>query len=261
MRLVLLFWAIAQAPDYDAFSDRDGSIRTEQHGRGLISMLQRPGQLEAIYADAEKGNARAKRVFQVLETDYFPDTGREVAERVSRPPCLVPVVREMSGWCVPNWSFLDLLGKDQPGGIRLRKAFFAGFEERARLRGLENQLVLSVMNALLGATVAATAMREVQAAAIAPRTLSQILADAVPGKTSKPGMGSMQYTKTGGVAAANRDFDALASGQPVKTYSGDIRSCTLADGTTVSVRPSSSTGAPTIQVNPPSGNPVKIRYE
>src|ERR1043165_8488947 len=99
--------ALGQAPNYDAFSDPDGKITTEAHAKALIEVLQDPGQLEAIYADAQAGKPRAKRIFQELEASYFPDTGRELAELVSRPPCLAPVLRELSGWCVPQWSFID----------------------------------------------------------------------------------------------------------------------------------------------------------
>jgi hypothetical protein len=116
---VTAFQALAQslpAPNYDAFSDRDGNIITKEQGRALFSVLRSPGQLEAIYADAEKGSARARRVFLELETNYFPSIGREVAELTSRPACLVPVVRELSGWCIPDWSFVDFLQKDKPRG-------------------------------------------------------------------------------------------------------------------------------------------------
>jgi hypothetical protein len=169
-RWALLAWGLAAAamagtPDYDAFSDREGNITTEQHGKALFRVLQDPEQVEATFADAERGNPRAKKVWNELEMDYFPDIGRELAEKVSRPPCMVPVARELSGWCVPYWGFIDFLSKEKPGGVRLRKALFDGFEERARQRRLENQLILSVMNAVLGVGVAATAVREAEAAA------------------------------------------------------------------------------------------------
>lgn len=172
-RVATFFWLLAlpaqaQAPSYDTFSDKDGNITTEQHGRGLIALLQKPGQLEAVYADATRGDERAKRVFQILETDYFPDYGREIAELVSRPPCLVPTLRELSGWCLPDWAFLDFLRRDRPGGARLRKAFFDGYAERIHQRGLENRLVMSAMNALLGVGIATTAMAEAKTAASVP---------------------------------------------------------------------------------------------
>jgi hypothetical protein len=170
----LLAWGLAAAamagiPDYDAFSDRDGNITNEQHGKALFRVLQDPEQVETIFADAERGNPRAKKVWNELETDYFPDIGRELAEKVSRPPCMVPVARELSGWCVPYWGFIDFLSKEKPGGGRLRKALFDGFEERAKQRRLENQLILSVMNAVLGVGVAATALREAEVATYAAR--------------------------------------------------------------------------------------------
>jgi hypothetical protein len=166
---VLAFPALAGAPDYDAFCDRNGKITTEQHGFGLIAMLNRPEQVEGIYADAANGDARAQRVVDELETSYFPDTGRELAELVSRPPCLLPAFRELSGWCVPNWSFLNFLDKDKPGGGRLRKALSDGFAERAHERQLENQVILSALNALIGVSVAATVIREGEIAASARR--------------------------------------------------------------------------------------------
>ena len=130
-----------------------------------MKLLSSPGQLETIYEDAKKGNARAKRVFEELETSYFPDTGRELAEKVSRPPCLVPVIRELSGWCVPDWSFLDFLSKETPAGTRLRVALLNGYMEQAHQRQLENQLVLSAMTSILGVSVVATALREAGVAA------------------------------------------------------------------------------------------------
>jgi hypothetical protein len=254
---LLLISVLAQSPDYDAFSDRDGNILTERHGRALFAMLQKPGMVERLFADAAKGDRRAKRIVETLEADYFPDTGRELAEKVSRPPCLVPALRELSGWCVPEWSFLDFLDKDKPGGARLRKALFDGFAERIRVRGLENQIVLSAMTALLGISVAAMAIEAGEATA----SLKQILADAKPFSESKPGMGSTQFKKTGGWDAANRDFDVLARGRPVKSYAGNVRSCEFPDGTTASVRPMSSGEIPTVQIDSPKRNPIKIRYE
>jgi hypothetical protein len=150
----------AGAPDYDAFSDRDGRITTKQHGLGLIKLVSNTVELEAVFEESRRGNARAKRVFEELETSYFPDTGRELAELVSRPPCLVPVLRELSGWCVPDWTFLDFLSKDKLGGVRLRVALLNGYMERARQRNLENQLILSATTSILGASVVANALRE-----------------------------------------------------------------------------------------------------
>jgi hypothetical protein len=94
-----------------------------------------------------------------------------------------------------------------------------------------------------------------------PATVGEILKDATSGNASKPGMGSNQFGKPGGMAQANRDFDRLTEGLTVKEHGGGIRSAQLSDGSTISVRPSSGQGSPTIQINPANGdNPIKIRY-
>ena len=91
-------------------------------------------------------------------------------------------------------------------------------------------------------------------------TVGDILKDATPGNISKPGMGSSQYEKSGGLPQANSDFDALTKGRAVKNHPGGIRSSSFPDGSTVSVRPNSGQGAPTLQIDPVNGNPVKVRY-
>lgn len=162
--------ALAGGLEYDAFSDRDGNVTSEEHGIALWALIQDPERLETVYTDAIRGNPRAGRVFRMLETDYFPDFGRKLAEVVNRPPCLLPAVRELSGWCVPRWSFLDFLRRDKPSGVRLRQALFDGFSARAHELQLENQIILSAMNALLGVGVAV--------AALAPtRAISGVLED------------------------------------------------------------------------------------
>ncbi|WP_124950338.1 RHS repeat-associated core domain-containing protein [Sulfuriferula thiophila] len=64
----------------------------------------------------------------------------------------------------------------------------------------------------------------------------------------------------GGFPQASSDFDKYTQGLTQKNYPGDIRSAEFPDGTKISVRPSSSGGAPTIQINPAEGPTVKIRY-
>jgi hypothetical protein len=69
-----------------------------------------------------------------------------------------------------------------------------------------------------------------------------------------------RYEKAGGIAQADADFDVIAGIHPVVDHSNGLRTCGLPDGTTVSVRPHSSAGPPTLQINPPSGTPIKVRY-
>jgi putative RNase toxin 24 of polymorphic toxin system len=168
-RLALLAWGMAATglaggPNYDAFSDRDGNIATEQHHQAAIALVRDRERLEAVYADAVGGNTRARKVWSELEAS-FEGAGLEVAERSTRPGCLVPAYRELSRSCLPDWSFLDFLAKDRPGGAQLRKVIFTAFAARAHERGLENQAILSAITGLIGTGVAAAALREAEVAA------------------------------------------------------------------------------------------------
>lgn len=157
--------ALAGAPNYDAFSDKDGHIRGDQV-RAAEQMVQDAAQLEAVFATAQRGDARAARVFQELETRYFPDIGREVADRVSSLDCQVPVYRELSGNCLPNWSYLDFLPRSEAGN-RLRRAVADAFEARARQRGIENRVVVAAINGLISIGVAGKVISQAQSKVVA----------------------------------------------------------------------------------------------
>jgi len=164
-----LAWpAVAQPPDYDALSDRHGNVVTEKHRAALIALAHAPDQLEAVYADATAGNTRAKTVWVDLELQVAR-AGIGIADRVTSPSCLVMVYRELSGECIPDWSFLDFLLKDRPGADRLREVIFRAFATRARERGLRNQVILSVSNGVIALGVAATILREAEVAASASK--------------------------------------------------------------------------------------------
>jgi hypothetical protein len=88
------------------------------------------------------------------------------------------------------------------------------------------------------------------------QALDRILQQSKKGRTRS----SNQYHASGGMSQADRDFNEIVGTAPVKDHGSGIRSSTLADGSTSSVRPNSTQGSPTIQVNPPKGKPIKIRY-
>lgn len=90
----------------------------------------------------------------------------------------------------------------------------------------------------------------------ARKKLDDLLGGATKGKVGK----TKQLSKKGGVDQANKDFDELVDGLTVTDHGAGIRSATLPDGSTVSVRPGSSQGDPTIQINPPTGKAIKVRY-
>jgi hypothetical protein len=90
-----------------------------------------------------------------------------------------------------------------------------------------------------------------------PATKEEILKDARPGKMSS----SRQYEKEGGFNQANKDFDAMTRGAKVENRGGGLRTAELPDGSKLIVRPSSSGGQPTLEIQPVSGKTIKIRYE
>ena len=103
------------------------------------------------------------------------------------------------------------------------------------------------------------AYRAVRAAEGAVSTVDDILKGAAKGKSSS----SRQFSKPGGINQANKDFDALTRNSNVTQRSGSVRTAELKDGTKVNVRPQSSTGKPTIEIQPPKGQgrPIKVRYD
>jgi|SRR5271165_2538230 len=89
--------------------------------------------------------------------------------------------------------------------------------------------------------------------------VDDLVKDSRPGKQSKPGMGSNQFDRSGGADQANKDFDKIAGKNPVKVDANGVRSTKLPDGTGVSVYKSNK-GPATVQITPPTGNPIKLRY-
>ena len=91
-----------------------------------------------------------------------------------------------------------------------------------------------------------------------PKTKEDVLKDAIR-DPDKPTLkdGTEQYNKTGGMPAADTEFDAMQPGN-VKTLGGGVRIGELGDGTQVVVRPRS---VPSLEINPPNGPPVVIRYK
>jgi hypothetical protein len=89
------------------------------------------------------------------------------------------------------------------------------------------------------------------------KTVNEVLKDARAGKVAS----SRQYTKPGGLKQANKDFDSLIEG-PAKQYGQGVRVGKMSDGVSkVVVRPTSSGGKPTVEIQPPTGKVTKIRYD
>lgn len=63
----------------------------------------------------------------------------------------------------------------------------------------------------------------------------------------------------GGLAKLTELFDAVTQGHSVDKRPDGIKTAKMPDGTTIALRPSSSGGPPTIQINGPGGQKVKVR--
>ncbi len=90
------------------------------------------------------------------------------------------------------------------------------------------------------------------------KSVDDILQGAAKGKSSS----SRQFSKSGGLSQANKDFDDLAPNN-VQSRPGGVRIGDLSDGSKAVVRPNSSTGNPTLEIQPPKGQgrPIKVRYQ
>lgn len=88
------------------------------------------------------------------------------------------------------------------------------------------------------------------------KTVDDILAKSIPGKTTKGK--TMQYETTGGYEQALNDFYALG---PTNVYkSGETTVGALPDGRSVNVRESSTRDLPTLEIQEANGRKTKLRY-
>jgi hypothetical protein len=146
--------------DYDSFSLPDGRMKSYESADALIHNWQ---QLEQVYIDANNGNLRAKQFVQDLE-QTFAATGKYLAEHFYSAKCTLPVVRELSGECIPNWSYLDFLQKNKPGAVRLRQVLAETYEKRAKELQIRNEIIGHALNLLMaGIAVKSTLGTEVGA--------------------------------------------------------------------------------------------------
>jgi hypothetical protein len=206
--------ALAQTFSYDAFSEPDGFITPAQEP-AAFELLRDPTRLELLYADVVKGNERALRVFEQLEVT-LSESGRRVADQVTRPACLVPSYRELSKTCVPDWSFLDFLSEKKPGTAALRLAIGRAFAARAHERGLENRLIASAIGSVVSVGVAATIIREVEATAASGGARVNKVG---PHPEAQGPHTSFKLDPTTGKVTGYTEFDA--AGNPVKRFRGE----------------------------------------
>lgn len=92
------------------------------------------------------------------------------------------------------------------------------------------------------------------------KQIDDLLEDSEEGRETSGKTG--QYLKKGGFDQANKDYDSLNpnDSKEIQTEYGKGRTGTLGDGSKVNVRPGSSYGEPTLEIQLPNGKRIKIRY-
>jgi hypothetical protein len=95
---------------------------------------------------------------------------------------------------------------------------------------------------------------------VCPLLFQYCPSDKEPGRDTKGK--TEQHIGSGGFSQANNDFDNLQPSnlKDIKTKYGTGRTGTLSDGRSITVRPGSSDGRPTLEIRKPNGRSIEIRY-
>ena len=92
------------------------------------------------------------------------------------------------------------------------------------------------------------------------KTVEDILEGATPGRKTKGK--AQQWNKSGGYEQALKDYNSLdvRDSHKIETGYGSGITGTLSDGSKVNVRPGSTQGDATVEIQKPNGVKIKIRY-
>ncbi|WP_239470173.1 hypothetical protein [Archangium violaceum] len=152
---------VAPAFDYALYCDAAGRL-TGRYSDVLL--VHRSEHLERVYADAQRGDARARVLFGQLEAQVAAG-GEKLAEQALGLVCpSLPT-------CTVRWAFLEeLIPSHEAGGTRLRHVLARSFEREARRKGVENAVLNAALSVLLVGSVLEVA--EAKAAGAEVRTLA-----------------------------------------------------------------------------------------
>jgi hypothetical protein len=94
----------------------------------------------------------------------------------------------------------------------------------------------------------------------AGKSVDDILSNASPGRVTK-GKTTL-YEKSGGFGQASKEFDSLnpSNVKEINTPNGTLKTGTLPDGRSVTVRSWSTDGRPTLEIRNSNGRGVEVRY-
>ncbi|MGZ3460022.1 MAG: hypothetical protein ACXU86_16130, partial [Archangium sp.] len=152
---------VAPPFDYALYCDAQGQLTGKNSD---VLLVHRSEHLERVYADAQRGDARARTLFGQLEAQVAA-SGQVIADQALSPVCTALPN------CTVRWQFLDeLIPSHEAGGTRLRHVLATNFERTARLKGVENAVITAVLSVLM--VGAAVEVAEGKAAAAEARTLA-----------------------------------------------------------------------------------------
>ncbi|MBU7005762.1 hypothetical protein [Phosphitispora fastidiosa] len=150
--------------NYDSFCDSSGNMTDDRAAMRMVSSWE---QLDKVYQDADSGNPRAQKIIGQIENVYRA-AGIAAADRTAQLGCLIPVYSDakdivpgelLGDRCTPNWSSLNYLRADKPGGRRLRDTIGRAFEERARKLHVYDELIIKSLNLLMVSFVVRGALK------------------------------------------------------------------------------------------------------
>ncbi|HZH78436.1 MAG TPA: hypothetical protein VEY88_20575 [Archangium sp.] len=159
---------VAPPFDYALYCDVSGRLAGKNAD---VLLVHRAEHLERVYADAQRGDARARALFLQLKTQVRASGEKLAAQSLGLGCTLLPA-------CTVRWQVLDeLMPSRGAGGMRLRHLLAEGFAHEARLKGVENAVIAAVLDVLLvGSVLESAAGRAVQAEARAGLTEAERLA-------------------------------------------------------------------------------------
>jgi hypothetical protein len=156
---------VAPPFDYALYCDAAGRLKGSHSD---VLLVHRSEHLERVYADAQRGDVRARVLFGQLEAQVEA-SGQVLADRALGLVCTsLPT-------CTVRWAFLDeLIPSHGAGGLRLRHVLARSFEQKARLKGVENAVINAAMSVLLVGSVleARVAQAETRAGLAEARSLA-----------------------------------------------------------------------------------------
>lgn len=151
---------VAPPFDYGLYCDETGRLEGE---RSAVLLVHRSAHLERVYADARRGDGRARELVRQLE-EAVRSSGEVLGDQA------LGVVCGTLPSCTVQWRHLEeFIPSRGEGGLRLRGLLAAGFAHRAKAKGVENTLIAAALDVLVVGSVLKAGRAEAAGVAQAER--------------------------------------------------------------------------------------------